>query len=374
MTDQIPIVFPKDTHEGTQSFLAKWLKRVGDVVALHEPVAEISTDKVIVEIPSPASGIVAALSVQENAEVRPGDLLGYIDPAAVAETETPAAVPNRPSGGRAPEIEEALSPAVKRLLKEHSLNPAQITGTGKGGRITTDDVLKYAASAPSTPARKVPHTPMRKTIARHLTESVATAPHVTTVFECDFTEVLKHKASLQGRVTLTAYIIRALVHAVRVVPEVNSRWHDDFLEIFSAVNVGIGTAMPDGGLVVPVIRNVQTMSLEEIAARLADLTARARDNSLTREDVAGGTISISNHGMSGSLLATPIIINQPQSSILGMGKMEKRVTVVSDAAGERMEIRPLCYITLTIDHRVLDGFQANACLSALKGWLEGGVY
>jgi len=176
--------------------------------------------------------------------------------------------------------------------------------------------------------------------------------------------VLAHRAATDKTATFTAYFVQATVAALRAVPEVNSRWHDQALELFEDCNIGIGTALKDGGLIVPVIQRAETLNLVETAGRLADLTARARSGGLTPKDVQGGTFTISNHGVSGSLVATPIIINQPQSAILGIGKLEKRAVVVE---GDRIVAKPKIYVTLTIDHRVLDGFQANAFLTK---WVE----
>ena len=217
----------------------------------------------------------------------------------------------------------------------------------------------------------MPDTRMRKSIAHHMAQSMATAPHVTSVFEVDLSAVIAHrnahKADFESRgtkLTFTAYFVRATVAALEAVPEVNSRWHDDALELFDDCNVGVGTALETGGLIVPVILQAQTLDLEGTAARLQDLTSRARAGTLTPKDVQGGTFTISNHGVSGSLVATPIVINQPQSAILGIGKLENRV--VADPNGVPV-VRPRMYVTLTIDHRVLDGFQANAFLTR---WVE----
>lgn len=216
----------------------------------------------------------------------------------------------------------------------------------------------------------VPHTQMRKSIAAHMVHSVATAPHVTTVFDADLTRVIRHretnKAEAEARgakLTFTAYFVQATVRALQAVPEVNSRWHDDALELFDDCNIGIGTALEDGGLIVPVIAQAQQLDLLGTAERLHDLTTRARAGRLTPADVQKGTFTISNHGVSGSIIATPIIINQPQSAILGIGRMEKRVVVTQAYGHEITEIRPMLYVTLTIDHRVLDGFQANRFLT-----------
>jgi 2-oxoglutarate dehydrogenase E2 component (dihydrolipoamide succinyltransferase) len=205
---------------------------------------------------------------------------------------------------------------------------------------------------------------MRKRIAEHMVQSMATAPHVTAVFEADLSAVLRHREAHGKAYTLTAYFVRASVTALQAVPEVNSRWRDDGLELFEDCNIGIGTALPEGGLIVPVVPKAQTLALADTARVLADLTERARAGKLVPSEVQGGTFTISNHGVSGSLLAAPIVINQPQSAILGIGKLEQRVKVASDGG---FTARPMVYVTLTIDHRALDGFQANAFLAR---WVE----
>ena len=169
-----------------------------------------------------------------------------------------------------------------------------------------------------------------------------------------------------AKLTYTAYFVKATVEALKAVPEVNSRWHDDALEIFDDLNIGVATALGSGGLIVPVITKAQDLDLYGIAERLQDLTDRARSEKLDPKDVQNGTFTISNHGVSGSLIAAPIIINQPQSAILGIGKLERRVVAMSDGSSE-VEVKPMCYVTLTIDHRVLDGFQANQFLTS---WVE----
>jgi 2-oxoglutarate dehydrogenase E2 component (dihydrolipoamide succinyltransferase) len=197
------------------------------------------------------------------------------------------------------------------------------------------------------------------------------------VFEADLTAVIRHRAAHKAEfekrgtpLTLTAYFVAASVAAIRKVPQANSRWHDDHLEIFGDINIGIGTALGDQGLIVPVLHQAEQKNLKGIAAGLADLTGRARASKLSPADVRGGTFTISNHGVSGSLIATPIIINQPQSAILGVGKIEKRVKVKEVDGADVLAIRPTCYVSLTIDHRVLDGYQTNAFLSELVKTLE----
>ena len=218
---------------------------------------------------------------------------------------------------------------------------------------------------------------MRRRIAEHMSHSLSTAPHVTAVFEADFTAIMAHRRAHKAafekasvNLTFTAYFIAASVAAMKAAPAINSRWHDDRLEIFDEVNIGIGTALGDKGLVVPVVRGCQELSLQGIAGRLQDLTERARQGRLAPADMRGGTFTISNHGVSGSLVATPIIINQPQSAILGIGKLEKRVVVREVDGVDTIQIRPMAYVSLTIDHRAVDGHQTNAWLSRFVQMLE----
>ena len=321
--------------------------------------------------------MLAEILKAEGESVEPGDVVGRIDETASASARRDAP----PAGGRTAEFQppassgrgdaDAISPAVRRLLQQHGLEASQITGSGRGGRITAQDVEDYLGKPGENPGktgeirgRLVPHSAMRKSIAEHMVRSVAAAPHVTAVFEADLSAVLRHREAHGKQFTLTAYFVRASVAALQAVPEVNSRWREQGLELFEDCSIGIATALPDGGLIVPVLAQAQTLDLAETARRLADLTGRARAGGLVPSEVQGGTFTISNHGVSGSLLAAPIIINQPQSAILGIGKLEQRVRVGPDGS---FVARPMVYVTLTIDHRTLDGFQANAFLTR---WVE----
>ncbi len=382
MPSPIDILLPADQAEGTTNTVGKWFKAAGDTVQADEPLLEITTDKVTVEIAAPADGVLIEILKAEGDTVEPGEPLGRIGAAgstAPAASDAPAAATGAPEAAPRAKTPAAdagqnteLSPAVRRLIKEYGLDAAAITGTGRGGRVTVEDVERARnAGGAQSGGRRIPHTPMRKSIAHHMAQSMATAPHVTSVFEADLSAVIAHrnanKADFESRgakLTFTAYFVRATVAALQAVPEVNSRWHDDALELFDDCNVGVGTALETGGLIVPVIMQAQTLDLEQTAERLQDLTARARGGTLTPKDVQGGTFTISNHGVSGSLVAAPIVINQPQSAILGIGKLENRV--VADPNGVPV-VRPRMYVTLTIDHRVLDGFQANAFLTK---WVE----
>jgi 2-oxoglutarate dehydrogenase E2 component (dihydrolipoamide succinyltransferase) len=281
---------------------------------------------------------------------------------------------------------------VRRLIKEYNIDPSTIEGTGRGGRVTHQDVMNLIASgtvdagryadkkpaevtggkrSPSAiPSHSVPHSQMRRSIAQHMVQSMSVAPHVTSVFDADLSGVVAHrdanKADFEKRgakLTYTAYFVAAAVEALKAVPEANSRWYDDRLEIFDDINIGVATALPKGGLIVPVIMKAQDLDLFGIAQQLGDLTERARSGSLDPKDVQHGTFTISNHGVSGSLVAAPIVINQPQVAILGVGKMERRVVAADVQGKEDIVVRPMCYVTLTIDHRVLDGFQANQFLT-----------
>jgi 2-oxoglutarate dehydrogenase E2 component (dihydrolipoamide succinyltransferase) len=405
----VDVRLPAEQSEGTEIVISVWFKSVGESVTENEPLLEVSTDKVNVEIASPATGKLVEVLKSDGDKVEPGELVGRIavngssEQAATeqAATAQPQSTPQADGSSRTraagvsaeADASADLSPAVRRLLKEYDLDPSMIEGTGRGGRITHQDVMNViAAGAPrreappepsasrapsSIPSHSVPHTQMRRSIAQHMVRSMSVAPHVTSVFDADLSAVVAHReanrADFESRganLTYTAYFVVASVAALKAVPQANSRWFDDRLEIFDDINIGVATALPDGGLIVPVIAKAQNLDLFAIAQRLGDLTERARSGSLDPKDVQNGTFTISNHGVSGSLLAAPIVINQPQVAILGVGKMERRVVSIEVDGKEQIVTRPMCYVTLTIDHRVLDGFQANSFLTKFVEALE----
>jgi 2-oxoglutarate dehydrogenase E2 component (dihydrolipoamide succinyltransferase) len=414
VTATLEVRAPTVESEGTRSQILRWLKSVGDAVAENEPLIEVETDKVTVEIASPGKGVLREILKREQEEIEPGELLGRIETDSEtaesprAEASPVAAHPRgRASGGTAPEtprrhhargqaaLAARLSPAVRRLLAEHGLEATAVQGSGESGRITVDDVLRRVAAGvsssrtkPAPPVggrgaervtgRLVPHSATRKRIAEHMVASLLhTAPHVTSVFEADMSGVLAHRArhradfeSRGANLTITAYFLAACVKAIRAVPEANSRWSDEALELFESIDIGVATAVEGKGLVVPVVRNVQSLDLFGIARELKELVERAREDRLTPADVRGGTFTISNHGVSGSLLAAPIVINQPQSAILGVGKLEKRPVVIDENGEDRIVVKPRCYVSLTIDHRVMDGHHANRFLDVLVRELE----
>ena len=374
--------------DGTRATILRWCKSVGDAVVKDEPLLELETDKVTVEIPAPADGTLIEILKQVNAEVSPDEVLARLSllgesassPRATATAATSSASTPRelqaPAGSG--DAHSLLSPAVRRLLREHSIDAAELAGTGLDGRITAHDVERYAAAPkPIADGTRVPHSAIRRRVAEHMVRSVAAAPHVTTLFEADLTRVLAHRArntaAYQSRgvhLTLTAYFVSACATALQTHREVNATFHREALELHRDINIGVGTALGEQGLIVPVIHRAQSLDLFELAQRLERLVAAARAGKLAAEDVRGGTFTISNHGVGGSLLAAPIVINQPQVAILGVGCVERRVCVVEVDGAEAIGVRSMCYITLTIDHRALDAFQANAFLGSVVATLE----
>jgi 2-oxoglutarate dehydrogenase E2 component (dihydrolipoamide succinyltransferase) len=376
MTD---ILVPTE-QEGTKAVVKTWLKKVGDAVKVNDPVVELETDKVAVEVAATSAGVLSEILVADGAEVEPGTVLGRITSGGAVEETAKAmaqgaglAVP-KTAAPSATSTSEQLPPGIRKMLADNGLDARDVPFNG--ARLTREDIqaeLDRRTKAPAVGVKRVPHDSMRKRIAEHLTHSVQTAPHVTAVFEADFTAITAHRAAHKdafakdgANLTFTAYFVAACVQAMSAAPAVNGRWYDDRIDIYEDINIGIGTALGEKGLIVPVIHRAQTLSLLDIAKRLTVMTEKARAGKLSQEDVRRGTFSISNHGVSGSLVATPIIINQPQSAILGVGKLEKRAVVRDDA----IVIRPMAYVTLTIDHRVIDAFQTNAWLSKFVEVLE----
>ena len=409
-------------QEGTKAVVRKWLKAVGQAVRADEPVVELETDKVAVEIAAETDGVLTEIVIAAGADAAPGALLGRLEPIGVSRaTHTPKADagpvaaaaddkmgwPMRPPRRRMASFDPdlKLSPSVRRLLAEADIDPTGLKGSGRDGRLTRQDIENevhrrekggaVAPAASDTPTatraeapavrragsgvQNIPHDSMRRRIAEHMVHSVSTAPHVTAVFEADFSAVAAHRAQSKPdferrgtKLTYTAYLVAAAAQAMHAAPTVNSRWFEDRLEVYDDVNIGVGTALGDKGLVVPVIHRAQTLSLFEIAQRLQDLTERARADKLAPADVRDGTFSISNHGVSGSLIAAPIIIAQPQSAILGVGKLEKRVVVREVGGADAIQVRPMAYVSLTIDHRVVDAHQTNTWLTrfveAVESW------
>src|SRR3954451_1056359 len=308
-----------DEQEGTKAVVRAWLKRIGDAVAENDPLVELETDKVTQEVPAPAAGGLAGIVLDTDAEAVPGALLARISTdhsrakaagqevaeAASPSLEAPAGAPEpRPSPGYG-DVERRLSPWVRRACLQHGIDASRIQGTGRNGRVTREDVDRAVASAtvvsvgePSTAqprqfsAQDIPHDRMRLTIAENMARAVAEQPHVTAVFEADFSAVAAHKAAAAAKgskLSYTAYIVKAAAEAMEVAPAINGRWEKDRIAISPTVDIGVGTALGEKGLIVPVVKDAGALSLEEIGARLDDLPRRAREGKLGRSDVSGGT-------------------------------------------------------------------------------------
>jgi len=407
------LIMPLLGESVTEATVIKWLKSTGDKVEEYEPVLEVNTDKVDTEIPSPTSGVILAAMAKEGEVVKVGALLGWIgqpgeaipdqaapeQPATVSPPVTPSVLPTiaPPPQPVTPRELGFISPVVAKIAAERNVDLSKVPGTGMGGRITKKDLETYLetgkqvpasatpAPAPATPPAAVPpvvplagtytlipQTPMRKAIAEHMLMSEHTAPHVSTVMEVDMSCVIDHrnanKASFSAEgvnLTFTAYFVVASVVALKAFPLVNSSWSEDGVRIFNAINIGMATALGEEGLIVPVIKNADNLSLLGIARTVNDLSSRARAHKLQPDEVKGGTFTITNHGVTGSLFATPII-NQPQCAILGVGIVQKRAVVITDPGmGDVLAIRPMMYLSLTFDHRIIDGAIADYFLAKL---------
>jgi 2-oxoglutarate dehydrogenase E2 component (dihydrolipoamide succinyltransferase) len=406
--------------EGT---VARWLKAPGDRVAKLEPLLEISTDKIDTEVPAPAEGVLLEIIVGEGKTVRAGTPLATIGTPTAANAHSD---PQSTDGPTVPSLQSLVSsaptekptgrafvsPVVGRMVAEHHLDLAQITGTGLGGRVTKKDVLAYLATREQSPNPPIvrlsahdevsqspisnlqspslssgeilhPLTAMRRAIAQHMVQSKQTSPHVTTIMEVDMTAVVLHREAHKThfaekglRLTLTPYFVAATAAGLRQVPLANSRFTEQGLVLNRRIHIGVAVALTDG-LIVPVIRDADEKNLQGLARTVTDLADRARRGALTPDEVGGGTFTITNHGTGGSLVGTPII-NQPQAGILGLGAIVKRPVIRSGngasllpSADDAIVIRPMCYLSFTFDHRILDGAPADAFLMTVKETLEG---
>ncbi len=400
--------------EGVEELtVVNWLKKEGDTVKEMEVIVELETDKVTTEIPSPAAGTLLKILALMNETVKVGSTLAWIgQPGEVVEAVPPKATP-LPEAKKAltPQVPVAaaenavytgrLSPLVKKMAEENKIDLNQVHGSGEEGRITKEDVLIYLESrkvAPSTAAEKPVQTAVepapiekqvslpgellqlsssRKQIAERMVNSQHTSPHVLTVMEADLSKVLAHRAANKAafaaqdvNLTLTAYFCSAIVSSLKSFPMVNASWTDEGIQLHRDINLGIATALGEQGLIVPVIKDAGLLSLQGLAQKINDLSSRARTKKLLPEEVKGGTFTLTNHGSGGSIFASPIIF-QPQAAILGTGMMQKRAVVITDLSGnDSIAIRPMIYLSLVFDHRILDGEGADRFLKAIKENLE----
>ncbi|MCL6251731.1 2-oxoglutarate dehydrogenase complex dihydrolipoyllysine-residue succinyltransferase [Altererythrobacter sp. KTW20L] len=391
----------------TEATLGEWLKQPGDAVALDEPIASLETDKVAVEVPSPVAGILSEHSVKVGDTVNVGALIALVEageagakPAAkAAPSSAPAPAPTpSPTPAPAPAAEEesgdpqTLSPSVRRAVLEHGLDPSTIKGTGKDGRLTKEDVLaaaqaKKAAPAPSTSApapspvagaggerreERVKMTRLRQTIARRLKSAQEEAALLTTFNDVDMTAVIEAREAYKDlfakkhgiKLGFMSFFAKASALALKDVPSVNARIEGDEIIYHDYLDLSVAVSAPNG-LVVPVVRNVDTMSFAEIEQAIAGYGQKAKDGTLTMADMQGGTFTISNGGVFGSLMSTPII-NPPQSAVLGLHRIEDRPV----ARDGQVVIRPMMYIALSYDHRLIDGREAVTALKIIKEAIE----
>ena len=397
----IEIKVPAMGESVTEATISKWFKKEGDTVKRDEPLLELETDKVTVEVPSPADGAIESISAQAGATVQVGALLGAIaegaagaakpaaaKPAPAAKAEAPKAPAPAPAKTDAPAM-----PSAKRIAEESGIAVSSVAGTGKDGRVTKGDMLGALAARSSAPApasaapagprhneareERVPMTRLRKTIALRLKESQNTAAQLTTFNEVDMTAVMGLRASYKDvfekkhgvKLGFMGFFAKAVVAALKELPNVNAEIEGDSIVYKNYFDIGIAVST-ERGLVVPVVRDADRLSLADIEKAIVDFGTRARDNKLKLEELQGGTFSITNGGVFGSLMSTPIL-NSPQSGILGMHKIQPRPMAVKDEKGvDKIEIRPMMYLALSYDHRIVDGREAVTFLVKVKDNLE----
>jgi 2-oxoglutarate dehydrogenase E2 component (dihydrolipoamide succinyltransferase) len=394
----------------TEATVARWLKKPGEAVAMDDPLVELETDKVTLEVNAPAAGVLSEIVAPEGANVAVGAVLGRIGdgaakPAASAKAQPVAAgAPSEakklasaaaaaPAAAGNVAVLERSGPAVRKLVEENQLDPAKIAASGKDGRLTKGDVLTYvergAPTAPTVAARPAPVAPrparelqpleervrmtrLRRRIAERLKEAQNTAAMLTTFNEADMSAIMalreQHRDSFEKkygvRLGFMSFFVKACIIALKEIPAVNAEIDGEDIIYKNHYDIGVAVGT-EQGLVVPVVRDADRLSFAGIEKAVADLGHRARDGKLTLEELSGGTFTITNGGVYGSLMSTPIL-NPPQSGILGMHKIQKRPMVV----GDKIEVRPMMYLALSYDHRIVDGREAVTFLVRVKEALE----
>ena len=385
----------------TEATLGQWLKKPGEAVAIDEPIASLETDKVAIEVPSPVAGIMGAYAVEQGATVNVGAVIGSIDAGNSASAPAPAPV----AAAIAPAITTTaapmpvaqvenndlpLSPSVRRLVLELGIDPSKIKGTGKDGRLTKEDVVAAAKGAPTPSAdvaalaapapaaaharqeERVKMTRLRQTIAKRLKSAQDTAALLTTFNDVDMSAVMEARATYKDlfekkhgvRLGFMGFFTKAVALAARDVPSVNAQIDGDEIVYHNYLDVSVAVSAPNG-LVVPVIRNADAMSFAQIEKAIGDFGAKAKAGTLTMDDMSGGTFTISNGGVFGSLMSTPII-NPPQSAVLGLHRIEDRAVVRNG----QVVVRPMMYLALSYDHRLIDGREAVTFLKIVKEAIE----
>ncbi len=381
MSESIKITLPKLGESIVSATIVQWFKKVGDSVALDEPLLEVSTDKVNSEIPSPVAGVVEEIYAEVDAELDVGAPLALVG----SKTAAPRSSAVEPASSSAPSgigagMEEFLSPSVVRLLREKGIALSEIdkiSHTGDGGRLTKRDVENYVPAQIkkqcSSGTERVKMSPMRKAIAENMVKSFYEAPHASLITEVDVTQILKliqkEKQSFfdqhGAKLTITGFVARAIARALEEYPLLNASLDGDTIVMKRYVNLGVAVSV-DQGVMVPVIRDCQHKNLIEISKEIASLAEKTRNQSLSPEDVQGGSITMTNFGMTGTMIGVPII-RHPEVAIVGVGAVTKKVAAMPD---DSIAIRQVCFISLTFDHRVLDGIYGCSFLNKLKKHLE----
>ena len=385
------LIVPTLGESITEATVSKWLKKVGDSFEADEPLVEIETDKITVEVPAPSAGSISEIKVEEGADVNIGGVLALLGDqkstngsAANEKAEikdTPKAKSEEQKETTSSDVNQdnsKLSPAVKKLVAENNLSADKISSSRSDGRLTKEDVFNFMKS-PST--KKTPSTEreevvkmskIRKTIATRLKESQNTAAILTTFNEVDMSEIMNVRESKKEdfmerynvKLGFMSFFVKAVVTSLQEYPAVNAEIRDDNIIYKNHFDIGIAVGT-EKGLVVPVLKNADTMSFGDIEQTIVELSTKAKEGSLTMDDLTGGTFTISNGGVYGSMLSTPII-NRPQSGILGMHNIQKRAVVVDD----KIVIRPMMYLAFSYDHRIIDGKESVGFLVSIKNLLE----
>jgi 2-oxoglutarate dehydrogenase E2 component (dihydrolipoamide succinyltransferase) len=406
------VIMPQLGETVAEGVVTKWYKKVGDAVKADETLFDVETDKVSTEIPAPASGVIAEILVEEGVTAKVGVRLAVIresGTAATASTAIAAAALTPVTGVAAQRAAssglprasaaERLSPVVRKLCAEHKLDPKQISGTGRDGRITREDVLALvatggapafaAAGQASSPASAGPHAPLasesgrvalnsvRKRVAENMTKSWTTTPHVLQVMEVDFyrVDLARRAAGAQWKaregfsLTYLPFIARAVSIALAKYPRLNASFNGDSLTLHRRINLGIAVDLNFDGLMVPVVKDVPSKSLPQIAREINDLSQRARAGRLKPDELAEGTYTLTNNGAFGTVITAPII-NQPQVAIMSTDAIRKKPVVIESAEGDSIAVRPIGVLAQSFDHRAVDGAYSAAFLREVKGVIE----
>ena len=390
----IEVKVPQLPESVTDATLVAWHKKAGEAVSRDENLVDLETDKVVLEVPAPSAGVIKELKVENGATVTSGQVLAILEEGASTAAAKPAAAASEPKAAAEQKTAAAakLAPAAKRMVEEHKLDAGQISGSGRDGRISKGDVIQHMAGKEPAPAKaakptpavklpaptgarteqRVPMTRLRARIAERLVQAQSTAAMLTTFNEVDLTAINEIRARYKEKFEKThgvklgfmSFFVKASIEALRRFPAVNASLDGNDIVYHEFYDIGVAVST-DRGLMVPVLRNAEMMSFAEIEVAVGAYAQKARDGSITLEELTGGTFTLTNGGVFGSLMSTPIL-NPPQVAILGMHKIQERPMVVD---GE-IKVRPMMYLALTYDHRIVDGRESVQFLVAIKDALE----